>query len=128
MKKFKQIDFGIGQATIYEHYLIMIINQGETVHVKCNTMLLDTIDKFYKNKKFVYITHRLNSYAVNPAVYHETQKIENLIGFAVVSNKEMDLNNAKIEKLFFNKPFEIFSELDEAILWAEKLYEQSVKP
>jgi len=127
MKKIAQVNISIGQATIYEHFIVMIVNQGATVDVKCNALLLDIIEKYYKNKNFIYITHRIHSYAVNPAVYQETQKINNLIGFAVVSNKQMDLNNANIEKLFFNKPFELFSELDEAFLWAEKLYKESIK-
>ena len=51
-------------------------------------------------------------------------KIENLKGFAVVSNVYKAKSNAEVEKMFFNKPFCIFSELNEAVAWANELVNQ----
>ncbi|WP_452225953.1 hypothetical protein [Lacinutrix cladophorae] len=121
MTKTTHIDLGIGFVSIFENYLIMEINQGETVTVEDNEKLIKLTETFYSDQEFVYITNRVNSYAVNPAVYFETKKIKNLIGFAVVSEKEIDMSNALIEKLFFDKPFEMFKELDEAISWANTI-------
>ncbi|MDO6597999.1 hypothetical protein Q4512_13825 [Oceanihabitans sp. 2_MG-2023] len=127
MTKTTHIDLGIGFVSIFENYLIMEINQGETVTVEDNQKLIKLTETFYSDQEFVYITNRVNSYAVNPAVYFETKKIKNLIGFAVVSEKEIDMSNALIEKLFFDKPFEMFKELDEAISWANTLCSKSKK-
>ena len=121
MTKTTHIDIGIGFISIYKNYLIVVINQGETVTVASNKILIGLAETFYQDVNFVYITNRKNSYGVDPAVYFETKKIKNLIGFAVVSEKGIDMNNAIIEKLFFNKPFVMFKELDEAISWANKL-------
>ncbi|WP_452230121.1 hypothetical protein [Lacinutrix sp. MEBiC02404] len=121
MTETKHIDIGIGFVSINENYLIVVINQGETVTVASNQILINLVETFYQDNEFVYITNRENSYGVNPAVYFETKKIKNLIGFAVVSEKEIDMNNALIEKLFFDKPFEMFKNLDEAISWANQL-------
>ncbi|MGB1309111.1 MAG: hypothetical protein ACPG6B_09385 [Oceanihabitans sp.] len=124
MTKTTNIDIGIGQVSIYQNYMLVIMNEGITVTVESNKKLLSLAETHYKNKAFVYITNRKNSYAVDPAVYFETKKIENLIGFAVVSLKEIAINNALIEKLFFDKPFEMFKSLDKAIAWANKLIEE----
>ncbi|WP_299248441.1 hypothetical protein [uncultured Lacinutrix sp.] len=121
------IDIGVGYITIHENYLVVIINKDETVTIETNKILLDLVDLFYQNKNFVYISNRKNSYAVNPTVYFETKKIKNLIGFAVVSQKEITKNNALIEKLFVDKPFKIFKELNEATSWANSLVLENKK-
>jgi hypothetical protein len=101
--------------------MIVVINEGATVTPEHNAVLLNVVDTYYKNKRFVYITHRLNSYAVNPAVYRETSKIKNLAGFCVVSKDFKAKRNAEIEKLFLNKPFEIFDTIEEATSWAKQV-------
>lgn len=106
---------------IYDNYMIVVINEGVTVTPEHNLVLLNVVDTYYKNTRFVYITHRLNSYAVNPAVYRETSKIKNLAGFCVVSGDYKAKRNAEIEKLFLNKPFEIFDTVEEAIVWANTI-------
>ena len=116
-----EIDIGIGIVTIHDHYLITVMNEGVTVSVEANAILKDIATSYFKDKPFVYITHRKNSYAVDTNIYRETKKIPNLIGFAVVSIKGMALTNASLEKLFFEKPFEIFEEINEAIKWSQEL-------
>ncbi|MFD2823462.1 hypothetical protein ACFS5M_07255 [Lacinutrix iliipiscaria] len=116
------IDIGIGIATLHDYYMITVMHEGVTVSVDTSQVLIDFAKSHFKNKPFIYITHRKHSYAVDTAIYKETMKIKNLIGFAVVSTKGMAITNASIEKMFVNKPFEIFEELDEAILWAKKIY------
>jgi hypothetical protein len=101
--------------------MIVVINEGVTVTPEHNSVLLNVVNSYYKNTRFVYITHRLNSYAVNPAVYRETSKIKNLAGFCVVSNDYKAKRNAEIEKLFLNKPFEIFDTIEEAVIWANTI-------
>ncbi|WP_299381371.1 hypothetical protein [uncultured Lacinutrix sp.] len=127
MTEQSHIDIGVGYITIHENYLVVIINKDETVTIETNKILLDLVDLFYQNKNFVYISNRKNSYAVNPTVYFETKKIKNLIGFAVVSQKEITKNNALIEKLFVDKPFKIFKELNEATSWANSLVLENKK-
>lgn len=106
---------------IYNTYMIVVINEGVTVTPEHNNVLLNVADTYYRNKSFVYITHRLHSYAVDPAVYRETSKISNLAGFCVVSSDYKAKRNAEIEKLFLNKPFEIFDSIEEATSWANQV-------
>jgi hypothetical protein len=106
---------------IYDYYMIVVINEGVTVTPEHNNVLLNVVDTYYENKPFVYITHRLHSYAVDPAIYNETSKISNLAGFCVVSSDYKAKRNAEIEKLFLNKPFEIFDTIEEATTWASQV-------
>ncbi|MDY2588316.1 hypothetical protein [Winogradskyella aquimaris] len=110
--------------SFFDNYVISVINEGEHVDYTLNKILIKKIEKHF-NKPFVYITNRINSYSVDPNIYPRTTEVKNLAGFAVVSKAHMAKVNAQIEQMFFGKPFEIFSELEEAIAWAKKILKQS---
>ena len=110
--------------TIYDKYLVTNINEGFNLLPEHNKVLVDVATSHFKDQPFVYITHRINSYSVDPKIYYETSKIKNLAGLAVVSSKFIAKSNAEIEKMFFTKPFEIFSDLESAKEWAELLLSQ----
>ncbi|MDB9755989.1 hypothetical protein OAB20_06855 [Winogradskyella sp.] len=117
----ESLKFDFCDMTIYDTYLVVVVKEGIDITPNHNSVLLEITNKYFSKKPFVYITHRLNSYSVNPKIYYETSKIENLKGFAVVSSNYKAKENAQIEKLFFNKPFEIFTSLEDAISWTDKL-------
>lgn len=117
-------NFDFGNLYLHENYVIAVMHQGITVLPEYNKYLVEIADTYYKDTPFVYITHRKHSYAVDPSVYFETSKIENLRAFAVVSQKEIDARTVPVEKIFFKKPFQLFDDLEEAIAWAlEKVKE-----
>ncbi len=116
-----ELKFDFCDMYIYDNYMVAIMNEGVTITPEHNEILLNIVDTYYNNKKFVYITHRLNSYSVDPAIYFETSKIKNLAGFAVVSKDFKAKSNAEIERLFLNKPFEVFNTLEEAVSWTKTL-------
>lgn len=111
------LKFDFCEMHVYDNYVIVIMNEGIVVSPKHNIELNKVVEIYYRNKKFVYISHRLNSYAVDTSTYLETSKIKNLIGFAVVSKDYKAKSNAEVEKLFLDKPFEIFDDMDKAISW-----------
>ncbi|SDB33001.1 hypothetical protein SAMN03097699_0739 [Flavobacteriaceae bacterium MAR_2010_188] len=115
------LHFDFCKVHIYDKYIVVIMNQGINLDTIHNNVLLNIVDTYFKNKSFVYITHRLNSYSVDPAIYKETSKIDTLAGFAVVTKDYKAKGTAEIERMFFNKPFEIFDELQEAVDWADKI-------
>ncbi|WP_298538563.1 hypothetical protein [uncultured Aquimarina sp.] len=117
-----QTDFGL--AEIYEDYIRVIINEGVTVTPDDNNTLLEMVENHFKNKPFVYISHRINSYAVNPTVYLETVKIKNLVGLAVVSDDPRQKKQTIVEKTFFNKELRQFDDLESALLWKKQLLKQ----
>lgn len=117
MKEILTFDFC--EMTIYNNYVVTVIKEGANILPNYNDVLLEVTKNHFSNKPFIYITHRVNSYSVDPKIYYETVKIKNLIGFAVVSSNYQAKINAQIEQMFFTKPFEIFTTLDEAFEWAD---------
>jgi hypothetical protein len=106
---------------IYNNIVVSIINEGIVLTQDLIDEMVETIVPSFKGEDFVYITHRINSYSVDPTIYISVSKIKNLVGFAVVSTNHMALSSTDIERLFLKKPFEVFSELDKSIQWANKL-------
>lgn len=107
-------------VSIFDNYIVVVMNEGVNLSPSDNYILLDIANDYFKDEPFVYITHRINSYSVDPQIYYETAKIKNLKGFAVVSSDYKAKRNAEVEKMFFSKPFGIFSELNEAYKWADE--------
>ncbi|MEO1032152.1 hypothetical protein [Winogradskyella sp.] len=121
MKETLSLDFC--DMTIYDNYLVVVMKEGANITPEYNDVLLDITHTYYPERPFVYIAHRIHSYSVDPIIYLETAKIENLKGFAVVSKNYQAKVNAQIEQMFFKKPFEIFKTLEDAVDWANKLIE-----
>ena len=117
----KTITYPFGSVSIHDNYLIAIMNEGVTISPELNDVLERIAKDYFSNKKFVYITHRLNSYAVDPNIYFRTSKIQNLAGFAVVSGKKIVIDNTDLESVFLSKPFKTFNNIEEAIKWANEL-------
>ena len=111
------ITYDFCKIDVYQEYIIVVMFEGITLTPAHNNVLISIAEKYFKDSSFGYITHRINSYSVDPRIYFETSKIENLVAFAIVSSKKIDKSNAEIEKLFFKKPFKHFVELDDAIKW-----------
>jgi len=118
-----QVKLEFCNINIYDNYMIVVMNAGVNINLEHNSILADIAHTYFKNNPFVYITHRVNSYSVDTAIYKETSKIPNLAGFCVVSKNFMAKSTAQIEKLFLNKPFEIFDSIEEATAWAKSLTE-----
>jgi len=119
------LTFNFCKMSIYDNYVVVIVNEGINITPKHNSVLVEVTENHFLDKPFVYITHRINSYSVDPKVYYETSKIENLKGFAVVSKNYKAKVNAQIEKMFFNKPFETFTKMEDAFTWADDLVKKN---
>ena len=108
------------EIEIYDNYIVSIMFEGINLTPDKNDILLNIATKYFKNSNFGYITNRIHSYSVDPSIYIETSKIENLVSFAIVSSKQIHISNTEIEKLFYKKAFKHFTTLKDAIKWTEK--------
>jgi len=106
---------------IHHDHVIAIMHEGIVVSVENNAILIKIAEKHFKKKPFVYITHRIHSYSVDPIVYIKTAKIPNLVGFAVVSNDPIQKTLTKYEKSFFEKEFRRFDDMKSALAWKDKM-------
>lgn len=116
-----ELNFDFCDIQIYETYVISRIHEGQTLMPKHNSVMTEISESYFKHKFFFYISHRIHSYAVNPEIYYKTCKIENLKGFAVVSNDYKPRANFQVEKMFITKPFQVFKDLGTAIEWGNTL-------
>ncbi|MFV0571753.1 MAG: hypothetical protein ACK5M1_04870 [Xanthomarina gelatinilytica] len=115
------ISLPFGTVSMHDNYMLAVMNEGITVSPELNSVLEELAANHFQDKKFVYITHRINSYSVDPNIYFKTSQIPNLVGFAVVLGRKIRLDNLALEKMFFSKPFKSFKSLDKAIEWANEL-------
>ena len=115
------ISLPFGTVSMHDNYMVAVMNEGVTVNPEINSVLEELAVNHFQDKKFVYITHRVNSYSVDPNIYFKTSQIPNLVGFAVVLGRKIRLDNIALEKMFFSKPFKSFKSLNKAIEWANEL-------
>lgn len=120
----KIIKTDIGKIYIHNNYMIAEVNEGETVSQFKYKIVIEAAKTYYKDKPFIYISNRINSYAVDPIVYKKTSEIENLVGFAIVSKNRIALRNTEIESLFSSKPLELFTHLDDALAWVKSVFKE----
>ena len=121
----KTLTFDFCKMSIYDNYVVVVINEGVNLTPNHNSVLVEVTENHFSEKPFVYITHRINSYSVDPKVFEETSKIKNLVAFAVVSQSDVRIANASFEKQFLSKPHKSFTKLIDAIAWCEQLVEVS---
>ncbi|HCY82643.1 MAG TPA: hypothetical protein DHV22_14155 [Xanthomarina gelatinilytica] len=110
---------------VFDEFLICQIREGAEIHPEYNNKLNEVIQKHFSGKNMVYISNRVNSYSVNPLTYVHTEKIPNLLAIAMIPETELMKKNAKFERDFFDKPYEIFDNLSKAIEWAHTIVKNS---
>lgn len=111
------VDFG--KIWFKENILIAELNEGILFDVESNRKLLQIGNDTFFGQPYGYISHRVNSYAVNPMVYRESAGTSNLKAIAVVTTNDTCRQNAFLERAFYkdHNSFEIFESLDEAVEW-----------
>jgi hypothetical protein len=112
--------FENGKLYLYNDLIIGEINEG--VHVTIDVML-SFFQFFLENYKvpFGYISYRKNSYSIDPQVYKMLPKNDLLKGIAVVSDQKFSSLNAHIEKKFFKGRYELFTTINTAVNWLDKI-------
>ena len=121
MGKLKYYNLGYCEMFVFDEYIINQVQEGATISPDNNKDLIDIIEENFSEKPLVYITNRYFSYSVDPITYKTTSEIKNLLGVAVVSFDKLSSENALYERKFYNKNFEIFSNINDAIKWAHEL-------
>ena len=117
--KILELEFTV--LEFYPDYVISRPREGEIFGGKQLADLVEVCSDNYAGRDFVYVSYRLNDFSVNPTVYLDLEKYENLVGFAVVSQKTSSLKMANFEKSFCKIPYEIFLDFEKAMAWVEKI-------
>lgn len=117
----KKIDLSFGSFVLHDNFTIGIINDGEDLKKEENLSIINLCTNHYQSRHFGYISHRKNSYSVDPTVYKRTAELPNLVAIALVLSEPAQKLSASIEKIFFDKPFEYFDSIEEAKKWMNKI-------
>lgn len=118
-----KIELDCGVLRVHDRILINEMDEGALLDVETNRKILEIGSEIFENEIFGYISHRINSYAVNPMVYRDSAEHPLLKAIAVVSESEMRRENARIEQQFYTNKnsFQIFSSLEEAMTWMNEV-------
>ncbi|RNC88624.1 MAG: STAS/SEC14 domain-containing protein [Allomuricauda sp.] len=123
----KEYQLDIGSVLVYDDYMVSTFDEGATVTLERAYQVIGISEIHFRNKPFAYISMRKNSYAVDPVIYTYIRGLRNLKAFAIVSKKEIDMHNFKIEKLFYKKNMEFFIEYENALAWIRKKLDSKKK-
>ncbi len=116
----REYNLEVGKIQVFEDYMVSIFDEGATLTLERAYQIIGISEIHFRNKNFGFISLRKNSYAIDPTIYNYLKELENLKAFAIVSVKEIDMHNFKIEKLFYKKPMKFFIEYDNALKWVKR--------
>jgi len=116
------LETDLGAIYIYDSIIMMEGKENVTISFRTGIFILLKLISLVKTRPVVYISHRINSYAVDPNDYKYLDMIPNLKGIAVVSYSDFGQETAQLEKRFYKKPFKCFTSLSEAEKWAKDLH------
>ncbi|MDO6492192.1 MAG: STAS/SEC14 domain-containing protein [Cellulophaga sp.] len=116
----KEYQLESGKIYIYDNYMVASFDEGTTITLEKVFQIIGISEIHFRDRDFGYISLRKNSYAIDPTVYNFVRGLENLKALAIVSVKEIDMHNFKIEKMFYKKPMKFFIEYSNALTWVKR--------
>ncbi|MBT8185047.1 MAG: STAS/SEC14 domain-containing protein [Eudoraea sp.] len=116
----REYHLDIGVVQVFENHMVSIFDEGATLTLERAYQIIGIAEIHFKNKNFGIISLRKNSYAIDPTIYTYLRELKNLKALAVVSVKEIDMHNFKIEKLFYKRPMKFYIDFDNALAWLKR--------
>ena len=107
-----------GTIQIEKHYGLIVGSTGKNVSFNDIEQLKRIVYPICDNQRFGLITHRINSYSVDPLAIEDLFKHPNLVAGAIVSNRTIARHHAQIEQLtVMDAEIQFFTDLEEAKSW-----------
>ena len=116
----KEYNLEIGTVQVFNNYMVAIFDEGATLTLERAYQIIGISEIHFRDKNFGIISLRKNSYAIDPTIYSYLRELKNLKAYAVVSVKEVDMHNFKIEKLFYKKPMKFYIDYNNALAWVKR--------
>lgn len=117
----KTIELEFTILEFHSNYVVSRVRENVVFSVKQVRDLVEVCADFYKRKKFVYISKRVNNYNVDPTIYLNISDVKNLAGIAIVSSNTSAIKMANFEQTFSRVPFAVFMEMEDALDWIKEL-------
>lgn len=121
----KYIKLEDSEVFIFDEFIINQVKEGVVLQPEYNDIINDIVQEFFSGKNMVYVSNRTKSYSVNPLIYPETEKIPNLIAIAMIPKTSAMRKSAEYEREFYDKPYEIFDNLRDAISWVDSIISET---
>ena len=121
MGRFYHYKLDYCEIFVLDDVIVKQIEEGQIISSNHIDELQRIIDKHFKNKNLVYLSNRTFSYSVDPLIYKEASKIENLKGIGIIVSNERRIKTALFEGKFYEKEFEVFENFDTAMSWVNSL-------
>jgi len=116
----KEYQLDIGKIQVFENHMVSIFDEGATLTLERVYQIIGISEIHFRDKNFGLISLRKNSYAIDPTIYNYLRELKNLKAFAIVSVKEVDMHNFKVEKLFYKKSMKFFIDYNNALIWVKR--------
>ncbi|HDZ03779.1 hypothetical protein LCGC14_0126990 [marine sediment metagenome] len=116
----REYELETGKIQVYENYMVSIFDEGATLTLERAYQIIGISEIHFRDRNFGFISLRKHSFAIDPTIYNYLKQLDNLKAFAIVSVKEIDMHNFKIEKLFYKKSMKFFIEYDNALKWVKR--------
>jgi len=117
-----QIRNSVATVYFYDTIVVVEVAEGQTLSIINGAKLLLKTVLHLKTKPWVYISNRVNSYAVVPTDYDHLDRISSLKALSIVM-PESKSTIPLLEPMFCRKPFKQFVDLQSAMDWAKKKLE-----
>jgi hypothetical protein len=120
----REYNLDIGTVQVYQNHMVSIFDEGATLTLERAYQIIGISEIHFRDTNFGIISLRKNSYAVDPTIYNYLRELKNLKAFAIVSVKEVDMHNFKIEKMFYKKPMKFYIDYNNALAWVQRRVKQ----
>lgn len=117
----KYYDFEFCEVFVFDEFLINQVREGVVIEPHHNDHLNAVVQEHFSGKNMIYVSNRVKSYSVNPLIYVEVERIPNVLAIAIIPKTALMRRNAEYEQGFYDKPYEIFDNLSEAIAWVHTI-------
>lgn len=117
----KTIELEYTILEFHANYVVSRVRENVVFSKQQVNDLVEVCSDFYKRKKFVYLSLRVNNYNVDPTIYLNIGHVKNLAGIGIVSSNNSALKMASFEQKFSKVPFAIFSYMEDAQEWITEI-------
>ncbi|SRX54936.1 hypothetical protein [Aequorivita sp. CIP111184] len=117
LKKIVETDIGI--LYFYDNIVVFEAYEGVILSYKTAFSVLLKGLTIVGAETFVYISNRVHSYSIKPMDYKYLNKVPTLKAVGLVYYNEVGRSIADLESNFCKKPFHVFDNLTEAIIWGK---------
>ncbi len=117
----KKYDLDFGKVFFYENYLIIEVAEGICFDYEKAKEISLLTNLHFGNQPFGYISHRVNSYSLEPTGYMKMEVIfPHLKVFSAVTYTKFQKSGISVENMFYQDEIKRFDNLEEAVEWTKE--------